>query len=88
MSYLTQATIAFDPAMANRVAQAAASEAAPGDPDVWTATHRRTWAAAPGWDAAWESAIAGGVPDPGSDPGVITDPMILSQVQVMLGLTP
>jgi hypothetical protein len=84
MSYLTQDTIAHDQHMTGRVAQAAASEAVDGDPDVWTFTHRRTWAAAPGWDAAWESAVAGDVPDPGADPGVITDGMILSQVQAML----
>ena len=85
MSYLTQNTISTDPAMNGRVAQAAASEAAPGDPDSWTWQWRRTWAAAPGWDAAWESALAGNVTDPGADESVITDAMILSQVQTMLG---
>ena len=57
MSYLTQNTISTDPAMNGRVAQAAASEAAP----------------------------AGNVTDPGADESVITDAMILSQVQTMLG---
>lgn len=38
-------------------------------------------AAAPGWDAAWASAVAGGNETPGRDPAVITDPMILSAVQ-------
>ena len=37
--------------------------------------------ASPGWDAAWASAIAGNVPNPGRDPGVISDGMILSAVQ-------
>jgi hypothetical protein len=37
--------------------------------------------AAPGWDAAWASAIAGGNQTPGRDPAVITDGMILSAVQ-------
>lgn len=80
MSYLTQSVIAHDPDMVNRVAQAAASEGVQGDPDAWTFTHRRTWAAAPGWGEAWDSAVAGDIPDPGADPGVITD----AQVQAML----
>ena len=84
MSYLTQSVISANTAMFNRVAQCAATE---GDPDAntWTATNARTWAAAPGWSEAWESALAG---DPDSDPGtneaVITDQMILAQVQAMI----
>ena len=85
MSYLTQSQIAADPHMHERVAQAAVTEQAPGDPDTWTNSNRREWAAAPGWDDAWESALAGGVTEPGSDEAVITDGMILSQVQDMLG---
>ena len=84
MTYLTQNTISTDPAMTGRVAQAAATEGAPDDPDSWTWQWRRTWAAAPGWDAAWESALAGGITDPGADSSVITDAMILAQVQAML----
>lgn len=84
MSYLTQNVISTNPAMTGRIAQAAAAEGAPGDPDSWTFANRRIWAAAPEWDAAWESALASGIPDPGSDEAVITDSMILSQVQGML----
>lgn len=84
MSYLTQNEIAINEAMNARVAQAVASEGFPDDPDSWTLNYRRKWAAAPGWDAAWESAQ---VSAPGSDPGinevVITDSMILAQVQSM-----
>ena len=40
-------------------------------------------AASPGWAAAWASAEAGSVPDPGADPGVITDGMILAAVQAL-----
>ena len=83
MSYLTQDTIRQNAAMYGRMAQAAATEGNP-DPDSWTGIHAREWAAAPGWDAAWESALAS---DPDSDPGtneaVITDAMILSQYQSM-----
>lgn len=85
MSYLTQNEIAGSPSMLNRVAQAAASEGVDGDPDTWAYANRRHWAASPGWDAAWESAEAADIEDPGADPAVITDPMILSQVQSMLG---
>lgn len=83
MSYLTQAAIASNGAMHNRIAQAAATEGNP-EPDAWAAVNARKWAAAPGWDAAWESALAA---DPDADPGtneaVITDAMILSQYQSM-----
>ena len=37
--------------------------------------------AAPGWDAAWESAEASGNENPGRDPAVITDQQILASVQ-------
>jgi hypothetical protein len=72
--------------MYNRVAQAAATEGF-SDPDSWTAAHRRTWAASPGWDSAWESAYASHPDDPdyqpGTDEAVITDGMILSAVQAI-----
>jgi len=85
MSYLTQGEIAINPSMQTRVAQAAASEGSQ-NPDYWMSTHARIWAAAPGWDAAWESALVSHPDpdyDPGADEGVITDAMILSQVQSM-----
>lgn len=86
MTYLTQDAIANSRPMLNRVAQAAAQEQVEGDADKWTYVNRRTWASAPGWDAAWESAIVTHPEpeyDPGEDEGVITDGMILSQVQSM-----
>ena len=59
-----------------------------GDPDRWTYENRRDWAAAPGWDAAWESYWAAHPDeedlDPGLDESVITDGQILSQVQSMV----
>jgi hypothetical protein len=95
MSYLTQNEIATNPAMLSRVAQAAAQENAPDDPDRWTYNNRRKWAAAPNWTNAWESFKASNPPvegkpdaDPGSDESVITDGMILSQVQSMLVIVP
>jgi len=92
VSYLTQNEICNNRAMLDRVAQAGAQEKVDTDPDRWAYVHRRTWSAAPGWDAAWESAQVSHPDDddpdtppydPGSDEGVITDGMILSQVQSM-----
>jgi hypothetical protein len=97
MSYLTQGEIADNPAMNTRVAQCAATQDFGADVNVdsWTHGNRREWAAAPGWDDAWEYAEATHptidppadppeVYDPGSDELVITDEMILSQVQAMI----
>jgi hypothetical protein len=86
MSYLDQSEIADSESMGARVAQCVASEG--GDnPDTWTQANRREWASAPGWDAAWASAQAGHPDDPSYDPGadeaVITDAMILGQIQTM-----
>lgn len=90
MSYLDQSEIGVNPSMTTRVAQCAAQEGE-AEPDRWTYEHRREWSAAPGWDAAWASAQASHPPDPeattaydpGADEAVITDEMILSQVQSM-----
>ena len=88
MSYLTQSAIAGNMYMIQRVAQCAAEQHIT-DPDTWAGQHSREWAAAPDWDLAWESAVASHPTDdfPGYDPGqdeaVITDGMILSQVQFM-----
>jgi hypothetical protein len=91
VSYLTQDEIASNRNMLNRVAQAAAQESVSGDPDRWTYENRRTWAAAPGWSEAWESAKVTHPEedyDPGEDEGVITDGQILSQVQSMAPVPP
>lgn len=86
MSYLTQSVISHNTAVYERVTQCASTEGIP-NPGGWAAERARTYASAPGWDAAWESALAGHTDDPDYDPGtdeaVITDQMILSQVQAM-----
>src|SRR6187402_1043112 len=57
-------------------------------PEVWQNQHRWKLAASPGWDAAWDSALAGHPDDPdydpGADQGVITDGMILSAIQSLI----
>lgn len=86
MGYLTQNTIANNGYMFGRISQAAAEEGL-ANPEGWTSDNRRKWAAAPGWDDAWESAMVSHPEDPEYDPGrdeaVITDGMILAQVQSM-----
>ena len=84
-SYLSISAIAADHAMQTRVTACAAQQDAP-DPEQWAIGNRYGWASSPGWGAAWDSALAGGVPDPGTDPSVISDGMILAAVQQMLGI--
>lgn len=84
-TYTDIADVSDSPTLQRRVAACAAQQQAPGDPWAWQYENRYQWAAAPGWGAAWASALASGNPDPGKDPAVITDGMILTQVQAMLG---
>lgn len=82
MSYATIAAITQSGALYQRLTAAAAQEGKnPTSPGSWVSANIWTLAASPGWAAAWESAIAGGVTDPGANEGVITDGMILSAVQ-------
>lgn len=67
-----------------RVAACASKEQIP-EPDAWAFAHRWQYAAAPGWGAAFESALAADNPDPGADPAVVTDGQILAQVQALNG---
>ena len=83
-SYLSISAIANDPNMAERVRACYAQQTDDTDPVKWAWDNRYDWASAPGWGAAWDSALASDNPSPGSDPAVITDEMILAQVQAML----
>jgi hypothetical protein len=67
----------------NRRITAAAAKESIDNPQGWVQLYRWEVAGQPGWDAAWDSAITGGVPNPGKDEGVITDGMILSGVQAV-----
>jgi hypothetical protein len=62
---------------------------APYSATYWVEQNRYVWASSPGWGAAWDSALAGHPDDPdyepGKDPAVITDGMILSTVQTLGG---
>lgn len=91
MAYIDVASMTRDSALMLRLSAAAAQEQTggavldPDEPEAWANAHRWELCAAPGWGDAWASAVAGGSEDPGSDPGVITDGMILSEVQAVLG---
>jgi hypothetical protein len=84
MSYLGISAISKNQSMRDRVAACAAAEGH-DFPESWTVQWSLHWASAPGWDAAWASAEVG---DPGADhgknEGVITDGMILAQVQAVM----
>ena len=86
VTYLGQNEIAQNQTMVNRVAQCAATEGFP-DPTYWASVNARYWAASPGWDDAWASAMTSHPDqpdyDPGADEAVITDSMILSAVQTI-----
>jgi hypothetical protein len=82
MGYLDIANMTENGALQRRLIACAATEGE-ADPETWVATHRWTLCAAPGWADAWASAEAAGSVDPGVDDAVITDPMILSEVQAL-----
>lgn len=90
MAYLDLANMTHDGSLRGRLAAAAATERAagavlqPSEPELWVNENRWELCAAPGWADAWASAVASENPDPGADPGVITDAMMLSQVQAVL----
>lgn len=78
-----------DESLQGRVRASLAKESAAGSipavPDVALAAWQKRYevAAAPGWAGAWLSALAGSVPDPGSDNSVVTDGQIAAQVQAV-----
>lgn len=85
MAYYDQALLSNDTDFRDRIAAAAATEGITEElhPLAWAAENQWTLAAAPGFADAYASAIAGGVPDPGRDPAVISDAMILSALQAL-----
>jgi hypothetical protein len=91
-AYLAISEIANDNWMQERVAACATQQthlgtAQVGDPWTWMKTSRYLWASSPDWGAAWDSALAAHPDDPdyepGKDPAVITDGMILATVQAL-----
>ena len=85
MSYASQAQLSNDSDFLSRTAAAAAVEVPKThQPTQWAADHIWWMAAAPGFAAAYESALAADVDRPGLDPSVISDAQILSAVQALL----
>jgi len=82
MSYKTVADMAESFSLTRRLNAGAATESIT-DPVSWVNAHRWELASSPGWDAAWNSAVAGGDADPGANDAVVTDPMILAAVQAL-----
>lgn len=85
-TYAAIAAAAASQSLRSRVAACAAQQGVT-EPESWAYRTCWAWAAAPGWGAAWASAQAAGSPDPGADEAVISDAMVLSQTQALLGTT-
>ena len=92
MSYTSITQASRDEALADRVAAAVHKEAQSNPEladtefgrsvaDGFAQTSRFAYPVAIDTEAAYESALAAGNPDPGGDPAVITDAAILSSVQ-------
>jgi hypothetical protein len=87
MSYKSVADMAESYSLNRRLTAGAAKESI-DEPQAWVSVYRWEIASQPGWDTAWDSAVAGEVPDPGSDEAVITDGMILAGVQAVRAANP
>jgi hypothetical protein len=88
MSYSTIHQCANDEAFLARL-QAAAAQEGEDNPEFVTSTLLR-WPVSSATDvaAAYESAVIAGNENPGGDPAVITDAMILAKVQATLPPAP
>lgn len=85
MGYWDISQMALDGDLSARV-QACAAQESDDNPYTWTGDNMLDLAAQPGWAEAWASALAAGNTAPGRDEAVITDGMILSGVQALLGV--
>lgn len=84
MSYSAQAQLSVDPDFVARCSACAAVEIPIiYDAETWTKTYIWRLSAAPGFADAYEYAINSDNPEPGKDPAVITDGMILGAVQAL-----
>ncbi|HEY7032626.1 MAG TPA: hypothetical protein VH482_14890 [Thermomicrobiales bacterium] len=91
MSYATQSQLAQDQDFINRCNAAASKEipaASPTNPLSYVQLNIWKLAAAPGFDAKYESAQAAGIGRPGWEASVITDQDILSAMQALLAQVP
>jgi hypothetical protein len=95
-AYLAISQIANDTNMVQRMYAATtqqlhlgSAQTGPYTAITWVDVNRYLWASSPGWGEAWDYALAAHPDDPeyepGKDPGVITDGMILATVQALAG---
>ena len=86
MSYNDIATMAKDGDLRERIAACAAEEGIrEPHPTQWADRNQWALAASPGWGDAYGYALNTNVERPGKSESVITDAMILSAVQILLG---
>ena len=83
MSYKSGAEMAESYSLNRRITAAVGKESI-SRPQQWVEEYRWEVVSQPGWDAAWDSAVASENPDPGGDEAVITDGMILSGIQAVI----
>lgn len=84
MGYYEIGLLARDPDFETRVAACYGTETMAQDPESWAVTHQWLMASQPGFGEAYSYAVNAGTPNPGRDPSVITDPQILSAVQLIM----
>lgn len=82
MAYSDIALLSSDNDFIQRTRACAVTEGEP-DPVAWAGAHQWQMAAAPGFGDAYSSAIVNGIVRPGNEQSVISDPQILSQVQLL-----
>jgi hypothetical protein len=83
MSYSTQAKLARDQDVLERVTACAASLGIK-NPTEWVWSIQWVWSAQAGWDQAYSDALTAGKSQPGLDEDIITDEMILIAVNGVL----
>jgi len=84
MGFLTIWRMADNQSLTQRAVACAAVEGV-ADPLRWATERMILLAAQPGWAAAWESAVANGIADPGADEAVISDLQLTAAVQRLKG---
>lgn len=85
MSYATQAKLARDTDVLERIVACAASLQVK-NPTEWVWSIQWIWSAQPGWDDAYAYALSQGGTAVGADEAVITDGMILAAVSAVMGI--
>lgn len=83
MSYSSQAKLAQDPDLLERIAACTATQGI-RQPVGWAYDRQWQLSAQPGWSEAYEYALTISVDSPGKQENVISDTMILSAVQAII----